>query len=157
MAQENHATYALASRSRGVYLVRRFFDSATLARPPEPRGRLALLLHPAVHKVSSVITPPSWRAVLLCDFNYSPCRHRFVPLVRDATTWTAIYNEPENTLPSGTLQVYCKRGWCRLEVLAALTPKKFWRGDWRPGPRNVRFRYHVRNAVICGHEEREIT
>ena len=32
----------------------------------------------------------------------------------------------------------------RLEVLAALTPKKFWRGDWRPGPRNIRFRYHVR-------------
>ena len=62
--------------------------------------------------------------------------------MRDATTWTALYNEPENTLPSGTLQVYCKRGWCRLEVLAALTPKKFWRGDWRPGPRNVRFRYH---------------
>ena len=62
--------------------------------------------------------------------------------MRDATAWTAIYNEPENTLPSGTLQVYCKRGWCRLEVLAALTPKKFWRGDWRPGPRNVRFRYH---------------
>ena len=41
----------------GVDLVRRFFDSATLARPPEPRGRLALLLHPAVYKVSSVITP----------------------------------------------------------------------------------------------------
>ena len=32
----------------------------------------------------------------------------------------------------------------RLEVLAALTPKAFWRGDWRPGPRNIRFRYHVR-------------
>ena len=35
----------------------------------------------------------------------------------------------------------------RLEVLAALTPKKFWRGDWRPGPRNVRFRYHVSHVV----------
>ena len=76
--------------------------------------------------------------------------------MRDATAWTALYNEPENTLPSGTLQVYCKRGWCRLEVLAALTPKKFWRGDWRPGPRNVRFRYHVRNAVMCAREEREV-
>ena len=43
-----------------------------------------------------------------------------------------------------------------MEVLAALTPKKFWRGDWRPGPRNVRFRYHVRNAVICAREEREV-
>ena len=30
----------------------------------------------------------------------------------------------------------------RLEILAALTPKKWWRGDWRPGPRNVRFRFH---------------
>ena len=65
--------------------------------------------------------------------------------MRDATAWTATHNnEPHeyNTLPSGTLQVYSKRGWCRLEVLAALTPKQFWRGDWRPGPRNIRFRYH---------------
>ena len=31
----------------------------------------------------------------------------------------------------------------RLEILAALTPKKFWRGDWRKGPRNVRFRFHT--------------
>ena len=38
----------------------------------------------------------------------------------------------------------------RLEILAALTPKKFWRGDWRPGPRNLRFRYHVRETMeLC--------
>ena len=39
----------------------------------------------------------------------------------------------------------------RLEVLAALTPKKFWRGEWRPGPRNIRFRYHVRSW--CGDDD----
>ena len=30
-----------------------------------------------------------------------------------------------------------------MEILAALTPKTFWRGDWRPGPRNLRFRFHT--------------
>ena len=69
--------------------------------------------------------------------------------MRDNDPWRSIHREPdaECTLPSGSLQVYCKRGWCRLEVLAALTPKKFWRGDWRPGPRNIRFRYHTNPAV----------
>ena len=67
--------------------------------------------------------------------------------MRDAGVWREVHrNEPDtdNTLPAGTLQTYAKRGWCRLEILAALTPKKFWRGEWRPGPRNIRFRYHVR-------------
>ena len=41
----------------------------------------------------------------------------------------------------------------RLEILAALTPKKWWRGEWRPGPRNIRFRYHVR--AWCSAEEVE--
>lgn len=61
-------------------------------------------------------------------------------------------DEPEsnNTLPAGTLQVYSKRGWCRLEILAALTPKKFWRGAWRPGPRNIRFRYHTNPQAAAG-------
>jgi len=85
--------------------------------------------------------------------------------VRDTEAWRAAHREPDAdcTLPSGSLQAYCKRGWCRrvfyrflrllvcnpncairrLEVLAALTPKQFWRGDWRLGPRNIRFRFHV--------------
>ena len=29
------------------------------------------------------------------------------------------------TLPQGTLETYCGRGWCRLEVVAALCPKRF--------------------------------
>jgi len=32
-----------------------------------------------------------------------------------------------------------------------LTPKTFWRGEWRPGPRNIRFRYHVR--AWCGDDD----
>jgi hypothetical protein len=65
--------------------------------------------------------------------------------VRNKDTWREKYDETEadSTLPAGTLQAYCRRGWCRLEVLAALTPKQFWRGEWRPGPRNIRFRFHV--------------
>ena len=64
--------------------------------------------------------------------------------MRDAGVCRAVHrSEPEtdSTLPAGTLQTYAKRGWCRLEILAALAPKKFWRGEWRPGPRNLRFRY----------------
>jgi hypothetical protein len=77
---------------------------------------------------------------------------RFIPLVRDEAAWRDTYRdeaEAESTLPTGTLQVYTKRGWCRLEILAALAPKKFWRGDWRPGPRNIRFRYHVSCIVVA--------
>ena len=73
--------------------------------------------------------------------------------MRDEAAWRGTYRdetEAENTLPTGTLKVYTKRGWCRLEILAALTPKKFWRGDWRPGPRNIRFRYHVSCIVVVG-------
>ena len=46
------------------------------------------------------------------------------------------------TLPQGTLKIYLTRGWCRLEVVAALCPKKYASGKWRPGPIGLRFRYH---------------
>lgn len=37
---------------------------------------------------------------------------------------------------------YQYRGWCRLEVLAALCPKRTLLGKWRRGPVNTRFRFH---------------
>ena len=44
---------------------------------------------------------------------------------------------------SGTLSRYLERGWCRLEAVAALCPKRFdGSGAWRPGPLNLRFRLH---------------
>ena len=41
-----------------------------------------------------------------------------------------------------TLETYCTRGWCRLEMLAALSPKRFPTGLWRQGSVNMRFRWH---------------
>ena len=66
---------------------------------------------------------------------------RFIPLVRDADAWQLLHGE-ELGYPSGTLETYCKRGWCRLEMLAALTPKRFSTGAWRLGSVNLRFRMH---------------
>ena len=37
---------------------------------------------------------------------------------------------------------YASRGWCRVEVLAALCPKRTLTGRWRGGPLNVRYRFH---------------
>ena len=35
------------------------------------------------------------------------------------------------------------RGWCRLEIIAALCPKRFKSsGLFRPGPLNIKFRFH---------------
>ena len=42
----------------------------------------------------------------------------------------------------GDLETYKTRGWCRLEVLSALTPKKFSDGSWRPGPIGERYFFH---------------
>ena len=43
----------------------------------------------------------------------------------------------------GTLHRYLRRGWCRLEIVAALCPKRSALGSFsRPGPINIRFRYH---------------
>ena len=44
--------------------------------------------------------------------------------------------------PRGDLMVYKTRGWCRLELLAALVPKKFHEGGWRPGPISLTMRFH---------------
>ena len=43
----------------------------------------------------------------------------------------------------GTFHRYLRRGWCRLEIVAALCPKRSALGSFtRPGPINIRFRYH---------------
>jgi hypothetical protein len=75
----------------------------------------------------------------LCAFTHLITR--FIPLVRDAEMWQRLYNEALQ-FPSGTLATYCSRGWCRLELLAALAPKKFPTGTWRTGSVNLRFRFH---------------
>ena len=58
--------------------------------------------------------------------------------------WRTIYEGDLNPmLPQGTLAAYLKRGWCRLELVAALCPKRLGASRaWRPGPLNLRFRYH---------------
>ena len=70
---------------------------------------------------------------------------RFIPLVRDVDGWKQLYQE-DITHPefptAGALETYAARGWCRLEILCGLAPKKFTSGGWRPGPRNMRFRFH---------------
>ena len=53
LAQAHQAAHGVAARTRGVDLVRYSFDTTTFSRPADPRDRLALLVHPAVHKVSS--------------------------------------------------------------------------------------------------------
>ena len=66
---------------------------------------------------------------------------RFIPLLRDVDMWQRLYHKVLD-YPSGTLATYCGRGWCRLELLAALAPKKYPSGAWRSGSVNLRFRYH---------------
>jgi hypothetical protein len=51
-------------------------------------------------------------------------------------------DDDDDGLPLGTLEIYRERGWCRLELVAALCPKRFRSGAWRPGPINLRYRYH---------------
>jgi len=76
-------------------------------------------------------------------------------MVRDGSSWIKLYTADEkaldeetgsdetcSTLPTGELEAYQHRGWCRLEVLAALCPKRTLTGRWRSGPVNMRFRYH---------------
>ena len=44
---------------------------------------------------------------------------------------------------SGTLDRYRKRGWCRVETVAAFCPKRFeGSGEWRPPPLGLRYRFH---------------
>ena len=81
---------------------------------------------------------------------------RFMPLVREAEGWKQLHTKAENqldatappgsesaaTLPSGELDAYASRGWCRLELIAAFCPKRTLSGRWRRGPIGMRFRYH---------------
>ena len=78
---------------------------------------------------------------------YAQLVSRFIPLVRSEREWLALYPEdisdPKPSLKCGTISTYASRGWCRLEMAAGLAPKRFPSGAWRPGPRNVRFRFHA--------------
>ena len=66
--------------------------------------------------------------------NYASLCSRFIPLVRDGDAWKLIHEgDHANTLPIGTLEAYLKRGWCRLELVAALCPKRL--GASRVAPR----------------------
>ena len=77
---------------------------------------------------------------------------RFLPLVRDEAEWHAKEDdaqaaESNDAIFPGTLQRYLRRGWCRVELLAAMCPRysagKGVNSDsWRPGPLNLRFRFH---------------
>lgn len=76
---------------------------------------------------------------------YTQLCSRVVPLVRLATSWKQLYSEEcplVGNLPRGDESTYWTRGWCRLEILAALCPKKFSDGTWRPGPVGSRVCYH---------------
>jgi hypothetical protein len=42
----------------------------------------------------------------------------------------------------GDINTYWSRGWCRLEILCALCPKKFSDNSWRPGPVALRMIFH---------------
>ena len=86
---------------------------------------------------------------------YATLCSRFIPLVRDENEWRTRYGNDapgSDTLPRGTLGVYLDRGWCRLEIVAALCPKRFKSSQkFRPGPVNTRFRFHHDpEASSCG-------
>ena len=87
------------------------------------------------------------RVLVLASFSCADAQlcSRFIPLVRDAKCWKKLYDEDlldPNHPTAGELGTYVSRGWCRLELIAGLAPKKFSSGSWRPGPRNIRFRWH---------------
>ncbi|KAJ1449799.1 hypothetical protein M885DRAFT_622252 [Pelagophyceae sp. CCMP2097] len=75
---------------------------------------------------------------------YSQLCSRFLPLVRDADAWRQLYGEDLSAHQSrrGTPEGFFERGWCRVELMAGLAPKRLPSGAWQPGPRNLRFRYH---------------
>ncbi|KAJ1456538.1 hypothetical protein M885DRAFT_517315 [Pelagophyceae sp. CCMP2097] len=76
---------------------------------------------------------------------YSQLCSRFLPIVRDADAWRELYGDDVSAGPAGrrgTLGVYLSRGWCRVELMAGLAPKRLPSGAWQPGPRNLRFYYH---------------
>ena len=78
---------------------------------------------------------------------YTQLCTRILPLVRDARRWEELYNKPASVLydngpPRGDVNTYFDRGWCRLELLCALCPKKFSNNTWRPGPLALRVIFH---------------
>ncbi|KAJ1452688.1 hypothetical protein M885DRAFT_619666 [Pelagophyceae sp. CCMP2097] len=79
--------------------------------------------------------------------HYAALCGRFVPLLRDADEWAALYGG-EDRVATGTMHNYLGDGMRRLELCAALCPRRFGprvegrARAWRPGPCNVRFRYH---------------
>ena len=83
------------------------------------------------------------RAIASLPYYANICS-RFIPMVRDLEAWKRVYGTDDgHNIPAGTLDVYLSRGWCRLEIVAALCPKRFeGSGSWRPGPINLRYRYH---------------
>ena len=83
------------------------------------------------------------KAIASLPYYCSLCT-RFIPLVRNAAIWSFLYPLDKNpTLPVGTLESYLERGWCRLELVCALCPKRLGSSKtWKPGPLNLRFRYH---------------
>ena len=94
--------------------------------------------------------PQNNRALQACAIaslcNYASLCSRVVPLVRDGAAFRELHGARSAgaaTLPSGTYDVYMRRGWCNLELIAALCPKRFASsGQFRPGPVNLRIRYH---------------
>ena len=82
------------------------------------------------------------KAIASLPYYCSLCT-RFIPLVRNAASWSVLFPLAESTLPVGTLESYLERGWCRLELVCALCPKRLGSSKtWKPGPLNLRFRYH---------------
>eukprot|EP00964_Phaeocystis_antarctica_P065147 scaffold39258_cov67-Phaeocystis_antarctica.AAC.6 len=83
------------------------------------------------------------KAIASLPYYCSLCT-RFIPLVRNAAIWSFLYPLDKNpTLPVGTLESYLERGWCRLELVCALCPKRLGSSKtWKPGPLNMRFRCH---------------
>merc|ERR1719198_48086 len=79
--------------------------------------------------------------------HYAQLCTRILPLVRDVSRWEQLYNKPASVLytggpPRGDINTYYQRGWCRLELLCALCPKKFSDQSWRPGPLALRIIFH---------------
>ena len=107
-----------------------------------PRACLCLPFPNARACAHSALSAPA--VASLC--NYANLCSRVIPLVRDKAAWLALYGKEapgSDTLPTGCTHIYMSRGWCRLEIVAALCPKRFsGSGGFRPGPVNLRIRYH---------------
>ena len=78
--------------------------------------------------------------------HYTQLCSRILPLVRDHARWAQLHQTPCSEMPGGRprgdIATYWSRGWCRLEILCALCPKKFSDRSWRPGPVALRMIWH---------------